>query len=1057
MTYHGVDASTAAYPDLAATLSDIGLPDRSPAPALGRIARLAASALGAPIAMLSLIDGEIQLVLSSAGLLASQTEPYPLPQPSRFCQSVQLSRKPLPLADARAHPLAPDGVTIHGRDVVAYLGVPLLTLEGAAVGALCAIDTTPRAWNAGDLAALQDLAALAASEIDLRSTIAEGQRREAALRTEAARMRALSELTSNYVFSLGLNADGELVNEWMLGIFTRITGYTLQELGTRGLWEQLFHPDDVAIVRRMHAAARAGQTYDQEFRIITKSGETRWIREYGRPEWDTAHGRFVRILGAAQDITEKKRAEEAVRASQAELLALFAAMQDVILVIDGQGCYRKIAPSNPDLLYRPAPELVGKTLHEVFPPEQADVFLAHIRQALDSGRPVAYTYCLPVREGWRWFASTIARMDADTVVMIARDVTAQRQAEDAIRFQAHLLDHVEQAVMAADLEGRITFWNRFAEKLFGWRQDEALGQNVFELIVAEPWESGRVARQMQSLRSGSSQSAEYLARRRDGTVFPIWGISAPLRNEAGEIIGTVGVSTDISERKRAEAALRESEERYRLIAENTSDLISMLDEHGCYIYASPSYRQVTGYEPADLIGLPSITHIHPEDHAMLREEWKKQIGGQGITHITFRYRHADGSWRWCEATETSIERQGLRIMIGVGRDVTERKRLESQLQHAQKMESIGRLAGGVAHDFNNLLAAIIGYADLVEEALPPDTSARSDLAEIQKAARRAANLTRQLLAFARRQVFAPHVLNLSDLILDMDKLLRRLIGEDIELSTLPGANLLPIKADPGQIEQVLVNLAVNARDAMPEGGKLIIETTNVVLDTAYAHKHIGVAPGRYVLLSVSDTGIGMSEEVKHHLFEPFYTTKEQGKGTGLGLATCYGIVKQHGGNIWAYSELGYGTTIKVYLPCVESGEAKPARREAEGQLPLGTETVLLVEDEAAVRMLNARVLRAQGYCVIEAANGLEALQLVQADPATAIHLLLTDVVMPQMGGIALTEQLAAIHPGIKVLYTSGYTENLAFAQGRAGVGTGFIQKPASPAALARKVREVLDA
>jgi two-component system, cell cycle sensor histidine kinase and response regulator CckA len=251
------------------------------------------------------------------------------------------------------------------------------------------------------------------------------------------------------------------------------------------------------------------------------------------------------------------------------------------------------------------------------------------------------------------------------------------------------------------------------------------------------------------------------------------------------------------------------------------------------------------------------------------------------------------------------------------------------------MESVGRLAGGIAHDFNNLLAAIIGYADLVEEALPAGTAAHNDLAEIQKAARRAAGLTRQLLAFARRQVFAPQPLNLSELILDMDKLLRRLIGEDIELLTLAGASLWPVKADPGQIEQVLVNLVVNARDAMPDGGKLIIETANADLDAAYTREHIGVSPGPYVLLTVSDSGVGMSEEVKRHLFEPFFTTKEPGKGTGLGLATCYGIVKQHGGNVWAYSEVGHGTTIKVYLPCAERDAVPPARREAEVLLPRG--------------------------------------------------------------------------------------------------------------------------
>ncbi|MGH2542269.1 MAG: ATP-binding protein, partial [Ardenticatenaceae bacterium] len=340
--------------------------------------------------------------------------------------------------------------------------------------------------------------------------------------------------------------------------------------------------------------------------------------------------------------------------------------------------------------------------------------------------------------------------------------------------------------------------------------------------------------------------------------------------------------------------------------------------------------------------------------------------------------------------------------------VEELRHAQEQLVHAQKMECVGRLAGGVAHDFNNLLTPIMGYAQLAIMALSSsgNDKMRTNLIEIQKAAERASNLTRQLLAFSRRQINEPKVFGLNTMIVDMDKMLRRLIGEDIELATLPQPDLGMVEIDPGQMEQVLMNLVVNARDAMPTGGKITIETANVTLDAEYARRTPDVTPGEYVALTVSDTGTGMTEEVKAKIFEPFFTTKEDGKGTGLGLATCYGIAKQNGGHIAAYSELGHGTTFKVYLPRIE-GEANasaPVRNDA-GEMPRGTETVLLVEDEQAVRELGARVLQEQGYAVIEASNGVEALQFVEEHPELQIDLLLTDVVMPQMGGRELSERL----------------------------------------------------
>jgi PAS domain S-box-containing protein len=397
--------------------------------------------------------------------------------------------------------------------------------------------------------------------------------------------------------------------------------------------------------------------------------------------------------------------------------------------------------------------------------------------------------------------------------------------------------------------------------------------------------------------------------------------------------------------------------------------------------------------------------------------------------------------------------------LGVGvivAETTEQKRLEAQLIQSQKMESVGRLAGGVAHDFNNLLTAISGYTELALDDLPEDSRVIGDLEEIRKAVARASALTRQLLAFARKQVIEPRILDLNSLVRDLEKLLRRLIGEDIDLVTHTAADLRAVKADAGQIEQLLVNLAVNARDAMPDGGNLTIETANVVLDGDYVRQHLGAASGEYVLLAVSDTGTGMTDEVKQHIFEPFFTTKAQGQGTGLGLATCYGIVNQHGGYIAAYSELGDGTTFKIYLPAV-GGRAEAQPRElSRSEVMIGHETVLLVEDEPAVRQIAARVLREHGYIVIEAGDGEEALQLL-AQAERPIDLLLTDVIMPKLHGGILAERALAIVPELRILFISGYTDGALVHRQKLQSSGAFLQKPFSPVALVRKVREVLDA
>jgi signal transduction histidine kinase len=406
--------------------------------------------------------------------------------------------------------------------------------------------------------------------------------------------------------------------------------------------------------------------------------------------------------------------------------------------------------------------------------------------------------------------------------------------------------------------------------------------------------------------------------------------------------------------------------------------------------------------------------------------------------------------------EVLRDREGaVKGILSIIADVTDKRRLEEQLRQALKMEAVGRLAGGVAHDFNNILTVITGYGQMLAERIPEDDDMRADLEEILRAADHAGALTSQLLVFSRHKVSNPQVVCLSEIVCRLEKMLRRMIGEDVELFTQTKPDLGKVRADPAQIEQVVLNLAVNARDAMPKGGRLTIEMENVELDQTYARRHIGVNPGRYAMIAVSDTGTGMDAETRIRLFEPFFTTKEKGKGTGLGLSTVYGIVKQCGGEIWVYSEVGLGTTFKIYLPLVAGPEPAEAGPPAIEPIAGGAETVLLVEDEAVVRKLVRNILTEQGYSVLESSDPHDALRVCQQHPET-IDLLLTDVVMPHMSGRDLADRALALRPGMRVLYMSGYTDSVIVHHGLAGAGAPFLQKPFTPASLVRKVRQILD-
>ena len=492
--------------------------------------------------------------------------------------------------------------------------------------------------------------------------------------------------------------------------------------------------------------------------------------------------------------------------------------------------------------------------------------------------------------------------------------------------------------------------------------------------------------------------------------------------------------------------------------EAAANAVMITDRNGKILSVNPAFTALTGYSQAEALSQsPRLLRSGAHDAAFYHNLWQTILRGE-----TWRgevtNRRKDGSLYYGDQTITPVRGRAGQIthFIGIMNDITERKHLEEQFIQAQKMEVVGHLAGGVAHDFNNILAVIMGYSDLLGLELGPDHPLLKHTLEIRHASDRAAALTQQLLIFSRKQKLQPDVLDLNQILTGIEKMLRRLLNENIELNITPGKQIGRMKADPNHLGQVLMNLVVNARDAMPNGGKLTIETRNVTLDETYSRAHPEVLRGEYIMLAITDTGIGVPDEIKARLFEPFFTTKPAGKGTGLGLATCLTIAKQSGGHIDFQSVPGQGTTFRVYFPCIDHALTAPAQSSATGPLPRGTETLLLVEDERSVRHLAHQVLEAQGYTVLRATNGQEALNVVRDHKGAPVRLVVTDVIMPQMGGKVMAEWLQASYPDLKILFTSGYTDDAIAHHGVLDPGVAFLPKPYSPAILVRKVRELLD-
>jgi PAS domain S-box-containing protein len=739
----------------------------------------------------------------------------------------------------------------------------------------------------------------------------------------------------------------------------------------------------------------------------------------------------------------------------------FDLSQDLLGILDSGGRFVRANASFQRDLGWSCDALAGQSFLALIHENDAAAGAAHLRELMPGGAPRSFDTLIRDSGGaYRRVRWQVCREDIGQMFFVAgRLADESRRTSGPAHLAAQVLGEVASQisdfVWVRDAKtGTILYLNDVWERLTGQRIK--VGDHFEEFFKSTH------PADLDEARHASEQSARHGGYDRVVRAIDMSGATRwlrvrtfPVLDAQGDAYRVVGIAEDVTELRRAEEALRHSAQRFRSLIEHSSDLIVLLDADGRYTYLSPSFEAMLGYRLESWIGRDGFDLVWPDDRAQARRLFEGIINTPGLaTPWQLRVQHADGTSRWLEGTSANhLADPAIAAIVVNCRDVTERKRMEAQFIQVQKMESIGRLAGGVAHDFNNLLTAIKGNISLALLDMQPIDPLYEYLTNADQAADSAASLTRQLLTFSRKQIISPKVINLNHVLTHVQRLLARLIGEDIHLELFAAPELAHVRLDRSQAEQVLINLAVNARDAMPHGGRLTLETANVDLDADYAKRHPYVRPGSYVMLAVSDTGVGMPEEIRAHLFEPFFTTKD-GSGTGLGLSMVYGAVKQNGGHIEVYSEPGHGAAFKIFLPAVDQPTDVTVETAVEPR-PRGDETIVLVEDEEHVRSIASLMLRRQGYTVHAFPDGPSAIAAVESMTGSP-DLVITDVVMPKMNGQVLTQRLLQLRPSLRVLFTSGYTANVIVHHGVLNEGVEFLSKPYSLERLSQRVREVLD-
>jgi len=790
------------------------------------------------------------------------------------------------------------------------------------------------------------------------------------------------------------------------------------------------------------------------------------------------------------DSREHTGAEDAIRDSEARYRRLFETAKDGILILDARsGLIVDVNPFLISLLDYPREHFLGRTLWDIGPFSQIQESKVAFRELQDNEYIRYENLPLETRSGRHVnveFVSNVYSVNGESVIQCnIRDITSRKRAEEAFAAQAmelarqaeelacsrqaledktlmlqSVLDSMSEGLVVTDVQGSFVVWNPAADKLLGlgpadvgiqeWSHHYGLYSP--DQVTPFPPEQLPLARAIHG-----EESRAVMFVRNPALVEGVFleACANPLKDKFGTLTGGVVAFRDITESKRSAEKLRKSEERFSKAFRSSPLAMTISTEaEGRYLDVNDAFLQLLGYQRVDVIG-STAARLNFWAQPSQRIEILRLLQERGrVTGFRAQYATSEGDTREADISAELVDLAGQSCMLAITRDITETLRLESQLRQSQKMEAVGRLAGGVAHDFNNLLGVIFGYSDLSLRLIEPENPVSRHLEQIQKASERAVSLTRQLLAFSRQQVVFPKILDLNEVVHNVTTMLQRLVGEDVVISFRSEVRIGSIKADPGQIDQILMNLVVNARDAMPRGGEIIIETGRAELDEHYVFRHPGSHAGQHVVLAVSDTGCGMDENIKSKIFEPFFTTKGIGEGTGLGLSTVYGIVKQSGGTIFVYSEPGKGTTFKIYFPTVAEEAEHLAQPQGEAEFLGGSETILVVEDDVSLRELTVEILQDAGYRVIEARNAEKALDLIKASNP-GIDLLLTDVIMPGKTGVELLEQAKVICPSLRYLFMSGYTGNLVALRGALMQETSFLEKPFTRISLLKKVNSVL--
>jgi two-component system, cell cycle sensor histidine kinase and response regulator CckA len=1070
-------------------------------PALNELAELAAAGCQTPMAFVALLDDARQWIVAAVGFTPRET-----PRDASFARRLIGGTTPVVLGDISRDTQTATDALVGGAERARFLaGAPLLAPGGHVIGCLGVMDAAPRSLAQAQLHGLSALSRQVMLQLEVRrqtETLREGEER-LRLALDAAHMGTYDwdMVSGRITWSAG--------HEVLWGMAPGTFGGTYESFAER------VHPDDLpAVNAEVERCVATRKTFESEFRVVWPDGSVHWV--LGRGEFDFDGGvRPIRMRGVVQDTTLRRAGEAAARENEERFkeaqreagIGSWRYLPDGTLVWSDQMYELLPVPRGVPLEY----ERVVDVMH---PEDRGTGRVTEFSRAIQSG---AREYHADYRVVWpdgrvRVLHSrgTIHRDGTGQLVEAigtVQDVTERRQTEARIRqlnrVYAMLGGISEALVRERDADTVLQAACRITVHTGGFRMawiglhdsegrlqirghagDDGSALAIIERLIREAppagcrftadalltglhsicasiatdpdaaeWRDEALRRQYRSM-----AALPLVSNGRPIGVFNIYAPEAHAFDEQ-EVRLLDDVATDISfalEVLRRDIERQQAEERFTLVVENIHEVFWISSAAGVLEFVSPAYETIWGRPRQHLYDDATswLDTVHPDDRPRMAQNLRLQLS-TGATDETYRIVRPDGTVRWIRSRSFPVYGQDGRLerVVGTALDVTEQRQLEEQFRQAQKMESIGRLAGGIAHDFNNLLTVINGTAELAALDLPRDAPLRTDLLQVRQAGERAATLTRQLLALSRQQILKPAIINLSTVVRGMQSMLRRLISEHVELAFSLDDALGHVKADPSQIEQVILNLAVNAQDAMPDGGTLTIETRRVYLDAGDAANHLAAPAGQYAMLAVSDTGIGMDEPTRQRIFEPFFTTKDIGKGTGLGLSTVYGIVQQSDGGLFVYSEPNRGTTFKVYLPLVDDLPDVPLTLDSVDQS--GTETILLVEDEPALRALTKRILSSAGYTVIDAGTGEEALAVLAAHEGP-VHLMLTDVVMPGMNGRDLAVRVVAMRPDIKVLYASGYTDDAIFRHGVLDDGSRFISKPYAPAELRRKVREALN-